>query len=1120
MTANQPPARPARTNAAPGLPAYPTSGGMTVPDALFDRIRFRGNPVANPESVIHSGNARFSLLTERLIRLEWSQSGEFEDRSTYAFPTRFAPAPVYTCQVEEQTLVIRTSALELRYRLDSAQTDGRFTAGNLSIAFDLNGQSCYWVPGTPNPYNLRGARRTLDGCDRDAALDEGLLSRAGWSMFDDSRSVLFNQADGWVAPRPDFELQDWYFMAFGHDYKGGLAEYLRFGGPVPLIPRFVLGAWWSRYWAYSAQDLKDLVNDFTAHDLPLDVLVVDMDWHTPDGWTGYTWNRQLFPDPADFLAWVHAHGLRTTFNLHPAAGVQPFEEVYPRFAQAMGIDSDTKLPVPFRITDKKFVENYFHLLHHPMEQQGVDFWWMDWQQGEVTEMKGLDALPWINHLHFRDSTRRGSRPMLYSRWGGLGNHRYYIGFSGDTIVGWPALQFQPYMTATGSNVVYGWWSHDIGGHMGAPTEPELYARWVQFGALSPCLRLHATKDASYERRPWIYPPEVFRAAKSAFHLRYRLNPYLYSMARVAADTGVALCRPMYYEYPESDDAYLARYQYFFGDQMITAPFVFPADPQTGLAGNDVWIPEGTWVDFTTKEMYIGPCWVRLLGDLHRMPMLVKEAGILPQVPDPAAPQIAQSEPRSPAAGEQSGWGGMTTDRLHHDRLVLSIFPGRSGRFLLYEDDGISPAYQDGGLEWTEITTRMDRPDMWEVNIAPIVGRCDTLPRQRACQIRLEGSSQPDQILVDGVEITDWTYDPDNLVTTISLPMQEKHQGIHLMALATGGLSGLGAERNRQLILADLHRMLGDRFSAELAVFHPYAFPDIPLSDLPKDAIARLGGPFCHIFEYVTPEEASQQLGRVIVVAPADGSPYDLEVNFTLYQAGGEQRQALRFSGLTQTQVVNTPFAFTGHIQTERWEAQVQIHWRGEILAFSHHSEPLFPTINAWHIFLYNPLTQAIPAGQTLDETGKLNPDLAWEPFLQSIDRLRNVNDAHVMPITWLYRDRLQTGEPLEAYLATTVTSPIARQADLLFQGEGEMTFYLNGEEITGEPEEADSVIGRLTRFPVTRSLRRLSGLNLRAGENSLVLHTAPPQDAPHRWWYFTGLLTFPDGGLLTDVSFR
>ena len=255
------------------------------PSDLFERIRFTGHPVANPEGVVVSGHARFTILTPRLVRLEWSETGEFEDRGTYAFPTRYTSAPPqFTTQVDGGVLTIDTGALTLRYR----QGSGRFTADNLSIAFESGGERQVWVPGMSNPSNLRGTRRTLDTCEGDAALDEGILSRAGWALFDDSRSVVFNSDDGWVAPRPDHEVQDWYFFGYGREYKEALAEYTRFGGSLPLIPRFVLGAWWSRYWAYSAQDLQDLVHDFERHDLPLDVLVIDMDWHTPHSWTGYT----------------------------------------------------------------------------------------------------------------------------------------------------------------------------------------------------------------------------------------------------------------------------------------------------------------------------------------------------------------------------------------------------------------------------------------------------------------------------------------------------------------------------------------------------------------------------------------------------------------------------------------------------------------------------------------------------------------------------------------------------------------------------------------------------------------------------------------------------------------
>ena len=895
---------------------------------LFERIRFRGSPVANPDSVVVSGCARFTVLTSRLIRLEWSETGEFEDRGTYAFPTRYALAPRFTTRIERDMLAIDTGAMTLRYE----QNGDKFTAGNLSVAFELNGERQIWVPGMPNSLNLRGTRRTLDRCEGDAALDEGLLSRAGWSLFDDSLSVLFNLDDGWVAPRPDHAVQDWYFFGYGHDYKAALAEYTRFGGPIPLIPRFVLGAWWSRYWAYSEQDLKHLVCDFEKHDLPLDVLVVDMDWHTPHSWTGYTWNRELFPDPPAFLEWVHEKGLRATLNLHPAQGVQQFEEIYPRFAEAMEVDADTGETIPFRITDKKFVKSYFELLHHSMEDDGVDFWWVDWQQGETSEMKGLDPLLWLNHLHFNDSTRRGRRPMLYSRWGGLGNHRYQIGFSGDTYVAWSALQFQPYFTAAASNVAYGWWSHDIGGHMGGATEPELYARWVQFGALSPCLRLHSTKDPRAERRPWKYPKEVFQAAKAAFHWRYQLVPYIYTMARAASDSGISLCRPMYYEYPEEDAAYVARYQYFFGDQMIAAPIVYPANLKTGLAATDVWIPEGTWIDYTTKETFTGPRWVRLVGDLTRVPMLMKAGAILPL----AVPFETPSPPRL-ASG--------TTGAIPHDRLTLSVFPGADGEFRLYEDDGITEAYKEGQCEWTRITTRMEAPGVWVVHVAPVEGRCDALPELRGYEIRLEGSRPPERVMIDGVKVSDWTYNPETLTTAIHVPMRDKRQSITVTAIAKEGILALGEAHNRQLILSDVKRLIG----------HPCpgaedddAVIDVALrSQAPgrTDAVARLGGPFARFIEFVTPEEASQQLGRVIVGAPARADePYDLEMTFTLFRGNKPERHVIQLEGATESQIIDTPFAFDGQVPTMLWRAEVKVTWKGETLTYTHQSKPLFSTI--------------------------------------------------------------------------------------------------------------------------------------------------------------------------------
>jgi alpha-glucosidase (family GH31 glycosyl hydrolase) len=124
----------------------------------------------------------------------------------------------------------------------------------------------------------------------------------------------------------------------------------------------------------------------------------------------------------------------------------------------------------------------------------VDFWWLDWQQWSTTNIPGMSPTMWLNYVHYTDMERQGKvRPLIFHRWGGLGNHRYPIGFSGDVVSVWKSLVFQPYFTATAANVGCAYWSHDIGGHMPGPISAELFTRWLQFGAFSPILRTHTPR---------------------------------------------------------------------------------------------------------------------------------------------------------------------------------------------------------------------------------------------------------------------------------------------------------------------------------------------------------------------------------------------------------------------------------------------------------------------------------------------------------------------------------------------------------------------------------------------------------------------------------------------------
>src|ERR1700722_553965 len=694
----------------PGNPAASTST-IPAPD----------NPVADPKAVVTVGNARFTVLTPQLIRMEWSADGKFEDHASFVFINRKLPVPKFWSRIEflgnYHIFEIHTDALILSYDVaGTPDANGIFNSKNLRVSFKVGDKDVVWHPGASDPENLQGTTRTLDtarGSKTQEPIDQGLVSRSGWALVDDSTRPLFDSADfrflngeksewPWVMERPANEYPgaytDWYFFGYGHDYKQALGDFVRVAGRIPLPPRFAFGVWWSRYWAYSDAQFDDLVRDFKQNDTPLDVLVIDMDWHISDeqlraagdtdqagqllGWTGYTWNKVLFPDPDAFLKKLHEDGLKTTMNLHPASGIQPWEQAYPAMARAMGIDPATKKYIPFDPTDKKWATNYLNLVLHPLEKQGVDFWWLDWQQQSTTDLPGVNPTWWLNYVHFTDQQRAGKRPLLFHRWGGLGNHRYQIGFSGDTISVWDSLAFQPWFTATAANVGYAFWSHDIGGHMPGAVDPELYARWIQFGVFSPILRTHTTKNPDSERRIWAYPEPYSDIIRDCYTRRYAMQPYIYTEARKTYDTGLAFLHPLYYDWPEAPEAYAAKNEYMFGDSILADPITQPVAKDSQLATASVWLPPGDWIEWDSGATFHGPQTVQRSFSLGQIPLYVKAGSIIPM--HPATTHTSEKPP---------------------DSLILNVFPlkdGQASEYHLYQDSGDTPGYQNSEAAWIPI----------------------------------------------------------------------------------------------------------------------------------------------------------------------------------------------------------------------------------------------------------------------------------------------------------------------------------------------------------------------------------------------------------------------------------
>ena len=587
---------------------------------LKESLKVKTDAKADSSQIYIKDDMRVTYLTSRLIRVE---TGEFTDLPSYAVWYRRFKCD--NMQVRENGCLTEVETADIILTIKKKKP--------YSVLYKDGGKTEYFS----RQKNLRGTCRSLDGTFGRTVLDKGFITENGLYLFDDSKSVLLDDNGKFIVRKK--KCKDRYVFAYGKDYRQTIRDFYKISSPTPLVPRFALGVWWSRYHAYTQQEYLDLIDRFLNENIPLTVVAVDMDWHWTDlkkkfginesGWTGYSWNTDLFPDYKEFFNELKKKKLHITLNLHPADGVRSFEDMYNKMAKANKIDPDSKKKIDFKCSDDNFWNSYFDILHKPYEKDGVDFWWIDWQQGKKCDMKGLDPLKALNHFHYLDIAANGGIPLILSRYSGIGSHRYPLGFSGDTKIKWEVLNFQPYFTANAANAAYCWWSHDIGGHYQGYRNDDLYLRWIQFGVFSPVLRLHSTSNDLLGKEPWKYRYDVYINAKEWLRFRHSLIPYIFSMDYRCHNDGIALCEPMYYAYPYENNAYKVKNQYSFGSEMIVCPITSPQHKETEMGSVESWIPEGEYTDIFTGQKYEGPKMITLNRGLNSIPVLAKSGAVIP-----------------------------------------------------------------------------------------------------------------------------------------------------------------------------------------------------------------------------------------------------------------------------------------------------------------------------------------------------------------------------------------------------------------------------------------------------------------------------------------------------------
>lgn len=688
---------------------------------LGDQFKLDLNRAISPAaSVLKGDKYRITILTERLVRLEYNPNGIFEDSPTELVWYRDFPKPEFNVINNRTNLIIETKYFSLNYVKEAPFAGPAMNKmGNLRI--DLIGVDKTWYYGHPEAKNF-GAPVFQKNNSADDNLEynmRGLYSIDGFASIDDSNTYLLNARGNCVA-RTNKEIDVYVFM-YGKDFSLALKDYYMLTGYPALIPRYALGNWWSRNDCYDDAKIDDLIENFNMHHIPLSVLLLDKDWHLrvyendQHLKTGFTFNGNLFRNPSELVNKLHSREIRLGVNISPAEGFYPMEVYYETASRYLGAGANGV--IPFNVYDAKTLDVYLKIFIHPLDNYGIDFFWIDWY-----DKNRINELAMLKHYHFYDMMRNYKRrPMVYAYNARIAAHRYPVLYAGKSIVNWETLANLPYFNGRAANIGVSWWSHDIGGYFNGAEDNELYERYIQLGTFSPIVKLSADAGRFYKREPWRWGIRTYAIAREYLTLRHRLIPYLYAEAYRYYRYGIPLIQPVYYQYPELYDDALYRNEYSFGSQFFVSPIVTKKDQIMNRVIHKFFLPEGTWYNFRDGKKYPGKMKHIAFFRNEEYPVFVKSGAIIPM-----AIHSNLNDTRPPKTME------------------IQIFPGQSNSYRLYEDDGVSDLY----LQGYSLTTLIDYnylPNNYTVIIRPIEGKTGIIPEKRNYIIRFRNTKKSNDV---------------------------------------------------------------------------------------------------------------------------------------------------------------------------------------------------------------------------------------------------------------------------------------------------------------------------------------------------------------------------------------
>ena len=700
---------------------------------------------ANNSCVFKGNKYRITVLTERLVRLEYNEKGIFEDHPTALVWYRNFSKPNFTFEETESTINIKTNYFNLSYKKEKHFAGSKLSPmANLKISLTNTDRVWYYNHPEAKNYSINNSLENLK------IKQKSLYSLDGFATIVDDSPIILE--DGVFKKREDTEV-DIYVFLYNNDFYYALNDYFMITGYPPLIPRYALGNWWKKADSYNDETLEKFIKKLKFNNIPISIITL-CDWQSNND---YYFNNN-FKNPIALVNLLKENNIKLGLSINY---IDKFKKDTPLFLKLKNyLQVDKNGDIPFNLFDPRTIDAYLKLIISPLDQIGVNFYSID-------NCKNLSNLIILKHYLYLNKNTMLNRPLISAYDSLVSSHRYPVLYSGLSTVSWDTLTKIAEFNIKASNLGLSFLNHDFGGSSGGIEDNELFTRFIQLGVFSPLLQLGSSGGKYYKREPWKWGLKTSIITSNYLNLRHRLIPYLYTEAYKYHKYGRPLIEPIYYRYKDMIDDSLYCHEYYFGSNFFISPILSKKDYIINRVIHKLFIPEGTWYGFITGKKYNGnKKYVGFYKD-EEYPIFVRAGSIIPmslnELNDTSIPR----------------------------KLELQIFPGDNGAYSIYEDDGVSNSYLNGDYTITNVEYRYKK-NAYTLTVLPVAGKTGILPKTRDYKLRFKNTKQDVNVVsyVNGTQVknkyykddTDLIVEVNDVDTSSQLTLICKAQNIEIDAL--------------------------------------------------------------------------------------------------------------------------------------------------------------------------------------------------------------------------------------------------------------------------------------------------------------------------------------------------